>query len=110
MLVGLQPAQFPVYEFPRYILNKLTLYSRAYCHLCDDMLTALQGLRNEFDFSVTVLDVDADMSLVERYDELVPVLVGIKGGVAVQLCHYFLDAVKVRTFLAGSQQESANPS
>ena len=56
------------------------LYSRSYCHLCDDMLAALENLRAEFDFSVEVIDVDADAALVERYDELVPVLVGQRVG------------------------------
>lgn len=76
------------------------LYSRSYCHLCDDMLAALENLRAEFDFSVEVIDVDADAALVERYDELVPVLVGQQGGhQEQQLCHYFLDLSVVRDFL-----------
>ena len=76
------------------------LYSRSYCHLCDDMLAALENLRAEFDFSVEVIDVDADAALVERYDELVPVLVGQRlGKPEQQLCHYFLDLPVVRDFL-----------
>ena len=80
------------------------LYSRSYCHLCDDMLAALENLRAEFDFSVEVIDVDADVALVERYDELVPVLVGQRAGQQggqqeQQLCHYFLDLPVVRDFL-----------
>lgn len=81
------------------------LYSRSYCHLCDDMLQALLALRpaDEHDagwFSVDVIDVDADPALVARYDELVPVLTGSKDGAeALQLCHYFLDAAQVRQFL-----------
>ena len=84
------------------------LYSRSYCHLCDDMLAALENLRAEFDFSVEVIDVDADAALVERYDELVPVLVGQRAGQQdgqqgghqeQQLCHYFLDLPVVRDFL-----------
>ena len=76
------------------------LYSRSYCHLCDDMLAALENLRAEFDFSVEVIDVDADEALIERYDELVPVLVGQRLGQSEQqLCHYFLDLPVVRDFL-----------
>ena len=77
----------------------LRLYSRSYCHLCEDMLAALQALRCEpglADFEVTVVDVDADPALVARYDELVPVLAD---GCDVELCHYFLDAAKVREYL-----------
>jgi hypothetical protein len=64
------------------------------------MLAALENLRAEFDFSVKVIDVDADEALIERYDELVPVLVGQRlGQPEHQLCHYFLDLPAVRDFL-----------
>lgn len=78
------------------------LYSRSYCHLCEDMLHALEALRPGHDFSVEVIDVDADAdaALVERYDELVPVLMGQKSGESMlQLCHYFLDVPVVQKFL-----------
>jgi thiol-disulfide isomerase/thioredoxin len=87
---------------------RFTLYSRSYCHLCDDMLQALRRLDGEFAFTVDVVDVDADERLVARYDELVPVLLGHLGeGDAavesgVELCHYFLDESRVRAFLAGA--------
>jgi thiol-disulfide isomerase/thioredoxin len=77
------------------------LYSRSYCHLCDDLLQALQGLKREYEFSVEVLDVDADDALLAKYDELVPVLIAksAKSGGEEELCHYFLDEPKVRAFL-----------
>ena len=74
-----------------------TLYSRTYCHLCDDMLAALENLRGEFVFEVMVVDVDADPVLEAKYDELVPVLVDSED---CELCHYFLDAAKVREYLS----------
>lgn len=77
------------------------LYSRVYCHLCDDMLLALRAFEAEYTFSVTVEDVDADPALLEQYDELVPVLMGKRGHDTVRLCHYFLDAERVKTFLRG---------
>ncbi|MGV7209725.1 glutaredoxin family protein [Oxalobacteraceae bacterium A2-2] len=76
-----------------------TLYSRSYCHLCQDMLEALLRLRTpERPFTVDVIDVDADPALVERYDELVPVLYASLD--QPELCHYFLDEDKVRAALA----------
>jgi hypothetical protein len=82
---------------------KLTLFSRSYCHLCDDMLAALTSLLPECNVPgdvVEVIDVDADPLLVAQYDELVPVLVGqYAGQVPVQLCHYFLDKAAVASFL-----------
>lgn len=67
------------------------------------MLHALQALNVDDAFTVEVVDVDADASLVAQYDELVPVLVGVKKSGCdveqVQLCHYFLDEQKIRQFL-----------
>lgn len=82
------------------MLKQCILYSRSYCHLCDDMLSALEMLRADCQFSVEVVDVDADEALVVLYDELVPVLVGLDtDGKLLQLCHYHLDATAVRAFL-----------
>jgi thiol-disulfide isomerase/thioredoxin len=77
---------------------RFTLYSRSYCHLCEDMLAALQALAPPGRaFEVDVIDVDADPALVERFDELVPVLYGRLG--EPELCHYFLDVETVRRYL-----------
>ena len=78
------------------------LYSRSYCHLCDDMLSALKTLAGE-EVAVAVIDIDAEgnEALLARYDELVPVLVGQRDGQPErQLCHYFLNENIVRDFLA----------
>lgn len=74
---------------------RLTLYSRAYCHLCDDMLAALEALRGEYAFEIDVFDIDATPALEAKYNELVPVLAAN----GEELCHYFLDAPKVREYL-----------
>jgi thiol-disulfide isomerase/thioredoxin len=70
----------------------LTLYGRAWCHLCDDMLAALEPLRAEAGFEVRVVDVDTDPALEEKYGERVPVLCDAQG----EICHYFLDSAAVR--------------
>ena len=78
---------------------RVRLFSRDYCHLCHDMLAALEALRGEDGvphFEIEVIDVDADPALEEKYDELVPVLVDDKDR---ELCHYFLDEAKVREYL-----------
>ena len=79
-------------------MSRFTLYSRSYCHLCEDMLVALQALAGPGrQFQVEVIDVDADEALVERFDELVPVLYGRLD--EPELCHYFLDEAAVRRYL-----------
>lgn len=59
------------------------------------MLAALEALRGEYDFAVSILDVDSHPEWLARYDELVPVLTLEEE----EICHYFLDAVKVREVL-----------
>jgi hypothetical protein len=63
------------------------------------MLAALQAFmaREGLAYTVDVVDVDADPTLVARYDELVPVLVASLAG--TELCHYFLDETALRRHL-----------
>lgn len=76
---------------------KLTLVSRAWCHLCHEMEVALTPLLAEYGATLEVLDADADPTLA-RYDELVPaLLLGEQ-----EICHYFLDEAKVRVVLTNA--------
>ena len=74
----------------------LTVYSRTYCHLCDDMIAGLQLLQARFHFRLEIIDVDADPALEARYGEDVPVL--SHGG--RELCRHRLDASLVTDYLA----------
>jgi hypothetical protein len=66
------------------------------------MLAALRTFmaREDLAFSVDVIDIDAspDASLLARFDELVPVLVG-EDPDGPELCHYFLDEAALRRHL-----------
>ena len=77
--------------------ERLTLYGRSYCHLCDDMAATLERLQESLGFSFRLADVDADPILEATYGELVPVLVDARGR---EICHYFLDIDALRTRLA----------
>jgi hypothetical protein len=82
-----------------------TLYSRSYCHLCQDMLDALMRLQTpEQPITVDVIDVDADEALVARFDELVPVLYADLS--RPELCHYFLDEARVLEVLKKPAKQS----
>lgn len=94
----------PVYRF--------LIYGRAWCHLCDDMLLALQNALQAslstspgaFSHTVDMVDIDvageSDPALLERYDELVPVLLASKNsGESQELCHYHLDLQRLDAFL-----------
>jgi glutaredoxin len=67
----------------------LIVYSRENCHLCHDMITALQELQARLSFRLEVVDVDGNADLRSRYGERVPVLVA--GG--QEICHYHFDPV-----------------
>jgi len=66
---------------------QLTLYYREGCHLCEIMLQALRGLQSDMEFEISVVDIDREPELRQRYDEWVPVL--CRG--ELEICHYQLD-------------------
>ena len=85
---------------------RFTLYSRSWCHLCEDMLAALRTLEQPGRaFDVEVIDVDADPALEARFNELVPVLYGDLA--EPELCHYFLDEAAVRAYVERQTRHAA---
>ena len=73
----------------------LTLLSRAYCHLCDDMRAAVAPLALRHRIGIVELDVDADAGLEARYGERVPVLLLGAPADGIELCHYTFDRARV---------------
>jgi hypothetical protein len=82
---------------------KLTLLSRAYCHLCEEMLAAVRPIAALHGASVEVVDVDADAALEAAYGELVPVLFAGVPATGEELCRYRLDRSRLLEALAGSR-------
>ena len=76
-------------------VHNLTLYSRRGCHLCEDMLAQLDDLTEEYDFALTVRDVDENPRWAEEFGEKVPILFADN----IEVCRYFLDLVAVRRLL-----------
>ena len=65
------------------------------------MLEALHAHPQASHFRISVLDVDDDEDLVRQYDELVPVLIGMKpDGSKLRICQYFLDQEALNAFLS----------
>lgn len=81
-------------------VTELTLLTRSYCHLCDEMEAALAPIAARFGAKVAVIDVDAHPVLEERYGNLVPVLLLGTVGDGIELCHYRLDDESVTTALS----------
>ncbi len=72
-------------------MTSLLLYHRHGCHLCDEMLEELQRLQQQRRFEFTVVDVDADDELLQRYNDNVPVLMAD----GEEISRYYLDAEKL---------------
>ncbi len=53
---------------------KVTLYTRAGCHLCDDAKLVLDAVREARPFALDVVDIDTDAALVALYTTEVPVI------------------------------------
>jgi glutaredoxin len=70
----------------------LTVLSRAYCHLCDDLLRALEAFGRTQQgglpaFEINVVDIDRHADLEARYGDKVPVV--LDGD--VEIFHYFMN-------------------
>ena len=79
---------------------KLTLLTRAYCHLCDEMLAAVGPIAASYAVPIDMIDVDADPALEAAYGELVPVLFAGSPTTGTELCRYRLDPGRVVAALA----------
>ena len=79
---------------------RLTLLSRAYCHLCDEMLDELMPLAAGT--PVDVLDVDSPdhAGLDAQFGDAVPVLFAGPPVAANEICRYRLDAARLAAALA----------
>ncbi|MDP9267049.1 MAG: glutaredoxin family protein [Acidobacteriota bacterium] len=53
----------------------VTLYTRAGCHLCDEVKATLTRARAHAEFNLREVDIDSDPDLRARYDLEVPVVV-----------------------------------
>jgi len=53
---------------------KVTLYTRAGCHLCDQARQAIESARRRTLFDYEEFDIDSDPQLQRLYNEEVPVI------------------------------------
>ena len=82
---------------------KLTLLTRAYCHLCDEMLAAVRSIADSHAATIDVIDVDADPALEAAYGERVPVLFAGAPATGEELSRYRLDRARVLEALGRPQ-------
>jgi thioredoxin reductase (NADPH) len=77
---------------------RLTLITRVYCHLCDEMREALAPLAADAGAGVEEIDVDDDPELEARWGEHVPVLLAGER----ELCRHRLDRAALVAYLAAA--------
>jgi thioredoxin reductase (NADPH) len=75
-------------------VRKLTVLSREYCHLCDDLIAGLRAMQARHDFDFEVVDVDRHPDLEEKWGDKVPVV--LDGHIEVCRYHLDVDAVDAR--------------
>lgn len=76
-------------------MRRVTLYTRARCHLCEVASEVLDDVREELPFSLEVVDIDGDAALFARYRREIPVVL-IDG---VPVFRYRVDADELRALL-----------
>ena len=74
----------------------LILYTRSYCHLCEEMHKALLPYQQRLGFNLELIDVDSNAQLELRFDEKVPVLMAGEE----EICHYFLDETALQDYFS----------
>ena len=52
----------------------VTVYSRRGCHLCENAVKTLEGLREELSFDIEVIYIDGNLDLEKLYGHEVPVI------------------------------------
>ena len=55
-------------------MPEVILYTRAGCHLCDEVKAVLTRARRKADFTLREVDIDSDPALLAEYNDQVPVV------------------------------------
>jgi len=53
---------------------RVTLYTRHHCHLCEVAHNSLLETQQSYPFALSIIDIDSDRELAERYGDQVPVV------------------------------------
>lgn len=78
---------------------RLTLLTRAYCHLCDEMRDVLAARVAGQGVEIVELDIDAHPPLEAEWGDKVPVLIEGDARTGREICHYHLDTTALARLL-----------
>lgn len=84
---------------------RLQLYTRAGCHLCDELLAVARPIIDRHGVSIEKVDIDTDLELLQRYRLDIPVLT-MDGE---EICRHRLDADALEQALARTTAADAGP-
>ncbi|VAX14438.1 hypothetical protein MNBD_GAMMA24-2277 [hydrothermal vent metagenome] len=76
--------------------ERLRVYVRHGCHLCDDMLLALEAVKTRWSFELEITDISGDEALEACYGTRIPVLQGEQ----TEICYYFLDEEALQAYFS----------
>jgi glutaredoxin len=57
------------------MMPKVTFYTKAGCHLCEDARDMLDEIASQTPFELTEIDIRSDLALFEQYRYRIPVVV-----------------------------------
>lgn len=60
-------------------MTRITLYTKAGCHLCEEMLAVIQRVAEDSPLDVELVDITQNDELYSRYWDVIPVIV-VAGG------------------------------
>ncbi|MDH3645376.1 MAG: glutaredoxin family protein [Gammaproteobacteria bacterium] len=75
--------------------RRLSIYHRPGCHLCDEMLEAVERLCRGHGVIVDMVDVDTDPALKAQYGYDIPVLAAD----GLEICRHRLNSDQLREWL-----------
>ena len=78
----------------------LSIYTRAECHLCEEMLDDLKSWQNQFKFKINIVNIEHDASLTDRYATRIPVLTAGD----IEICNYHLDENTLLKYFKSAEQ------
>ena len=78
-------------------VRRLSLYHRPGCHLCDEMLEAVERACHGQKVRVDTVDVDNDPAIRAQYGHEIPVLTDAAG---LEICRHRLNADRLREWLS----------
>ncbi|MEK7791591.1 MAG: glutaredoxin family protein [Pseudomonadota bacterium] len=78
-------------------IKEFIVYGREDCHLCQDMILALQNLQEQVSFKFEMINIDTSAQLITLYGNKIPVLISKLDN--KEICHYFLDRTALDEYL-----------